>query len=451
MVEPNDDPRWRYASSARWFAGKGRHGVARRIDALDWYRPPEPGRPGVRSEIITIAYPDGSHDYYHLPVSYRPQALSSALIGPAADPALGFAHDATRDPEAIAILITALSARVNNGDWSATLPRGDRLTGPLPARPFTGEQSNSTVFLGSRALVKFFRHLEVGSNLDIQLHEALGRYRVRDIDELYGWVTASFRSISGPRVHSDLLMITQQLKALAEGWPMAVDAARQGRDFSEQSADIGRALAHIHMALVQAFPPVMLSGDEIADTMAARLDQAIGSVPALAKFRAELVADFDRLRGRRLSAQRIHGDFHLGQTLLTPDGWRIIDFEGEPLRPLAERALPDSVWRDVAGMVRSLDYAAAQPDPTTSPSEQERQERHTWAHRAQSSFLDAYLQLTGVDDQLDVLDAYVADKAVYEVVYEARNRPDWVSIPLTAISSWHQHPLRHHRGRTDHA
>lgn len=445
MVAPNDDPRWRYASTARWFAGKGRGGVARRIEALDWYRAPEPGHLGVRSEIITIAYPDGAHDYYHLPISYRTAPLSDALIGPADDPQLGYPHDATRDPEAMELLIASLGRRVNSGDWSAMLPRGDRLTGPMPARPFTGEQSNSTVFLGSTALVKFFRHLEVGNNVDIPLHEALGRYRVRDVDELYGWVTAHFRAISGRAVHADLLMITEQLKTLGEGWPMAVESATADTDFSAHAAGIGRALAHVHLALVQAFPPVMLKGDDVADGMVARLDRAIEAVPALSDYRSMLVVGFNRLRGHRLPAQRVHGDFHLGQTLLTPGGWRIIDFEGEPLRPLADRTLPDSVWRDVAGMVRSLGYAAAQDGSPDAPA------RQHWLQRSQAAFIAAYLEITGVHDQVDLLDAYVADKAIYEVVYETRNRPDWVHIPMAAITSWHEHQFQAPRGRTHHA
>jgi maltokinase len=131
------------------------------------------------------------------------------------------------------------------------------------------------------------------------------------------------------------------------------------------------------------------------------------------------------LSGETLATQRVHGDFHLGQTLMTPSGWKIIDFEGEPVKSLAERAEPDSVWRDIAGMLRSFDYAAASvPGPGSQ----------AWADACRGAFLQGY-----VDGPLDaadeaVLTAYVADKAVYEVVYEVRNRPDWVSIPLAAVS-----------------
>ena len=444
MVAPNDDPRWHHAESARWFAGKGRHGVARRIEELDWYHAPDANHPGVRSEIITVAYPDGSHEYYHLPVSYRPVPLPEALIGPADDPELGFAHDAARDPEVVQILINALSRHVNDGNWAAVLPRGDRLGRHLSARPYGGEQSNSTVFLGDRALVKFFRRLEVGHNIDIELHEALGRYRVRDVDELYGWVEGRFRTIAGQRAQTDLLMISEQLQSMGEGWPLALKAVAAGSDFSAQAAGIGRALAHVHLALVQAFSPVMLAGDDIADTMTSRLDQAIDVVPELAGRRSVLAASFDSLRGRQLPAQRVHGDFHLGQTLLTSTGWRIIDFEGEPLKSLAERRHPDSVWRDVAGLLRSLSYACAHSAPDDDTGTR-------WLATASQAFLDAYVEISGHGDQLRFLDAYMADKTVYEVVYEARNRPDWLHIPMATIAAWPHQEFRIHGEGNQHA
>ena len=157
-----------------------------------------------------------------------------------------------------------------------------------------------------------------------------------------------------------------------------------------------------------------LDGGQIADDMVRRLDAAVAAAPALEPHRDLLAARFEKLRGRRLAAQRVHGDFHLGQTLLTPDGWRIIDFEGEPLKTLAERRLPDSRWRDVAGMVRSLSYATSAHAEPTAP------ETLAWAQRARDAFLD-------------VLAAYEADKAGYETVYETLNRPAWVDIPLSAI------------------
>src|SRR5690606_5429127 len=127
--------------------------------------------------------------------------------------------------------------------------------------------------------------------------------------------------------------------------------------------------------------------------------------------------------------QRIHGDLHLGQVLRVPErGWVLLDFEGEPLRPLAQRSLPDSPLRDAAGMLRSLDYVAGavalEHDADAGP----------WAAAAREAFLAGYAEGAGWGDERAamqvLLDAFEADKAVYEALYEARHRPDWLSIPL---------------------
>ena len=130
----------------------------------------------------------------------------------------------------------------------------------------------------------------------------------------------------------------------------------------------------------------------------------------------------------------MHGDFHLGQTLHTPSGWKIIDFEGEPAKTLAERAAPDSVWRDIAGMLRSFDYAAATcPGPDSD---------RVGAMPAGTAFLAGYTGGGPRRRRGRAPAAYEADKAVYEVVYEVRNRPDWVNIPLRLARSPQPRPAR---------
>src|SRR5690606_15987686 len=127
--------------------------------------------------------------------------------------------------------------------------------------------------------------------------------------------------------------------------------------------------------------------------------------------------------------QRVHGDYHLGQVLDVPDrGWVLVDFEGEPLRALHERTLPDLALRDVAGMLRSFDYAAG------SVAQDSDLDRGGWSGAARTAFLDGYAAESGVDltASAPVLAALELDKALYEVVYEARNRPSWVGIPVAA-------------------
>jgi maltokinase len=157
-----------------------------------------------------------------------------------------------------------------------------------------------------------------------------------------------------------------------------------------------------------------------------RLREAAGITPALEPYIPGLLRCFDHLSADTLDTQRVHGDFHLGQTLHTPAGWKIIDFEGEPAKTMAERRAPDSVWRDIAGMLRSFDYAAASvPGPRSA----------AWAAECRAAFLRGYAggELDGAD--AGILRAYEADKAIYEVVYETRNRPDWVDIPLRAVAA----------------
>jgi maltokinase len=171
-----------------------------------------------------------------------------------------------------------------------------------------------------------------------------------------------------------------------------------------------------------------------------RLDAALVAVPSLEAYAESLRALFARLSGLgEVEVQRIHGDLHLGQTMRTVRGWKLVDFEGEPAKPLHQRMLPDSRWRDVAGMLRSFDYAAAAVDRAMTESdangvEQRAYRAREWAQRNGDALLHAYTEgreLTA--DERTLLTAYEADKAVYECVYEIRNRPSWLGIPLAAV------------------
>ena len=174
--------------------------------------------------------------------------------------------------------------------------------------------------------------------------------------------------------------------------------------------------------------------------MDARLQAALEVVPGLGPHADALRAAYDRLRGMRdLEVQQIHGDLHLGQTLRTSRGWKIVDFEGEPAKPLSERLKPDSRWRDVAGMIRSFDYVPHVVERQFASDHPEGEEQRAyraaeWAHRNRNHFLTAYAGGELSESQRALLDAYVADKAVYETVYETRNRPTWVAIPLEAVA-----------------
>jgi predicted trehalose synthase len=174
--------------------------------------------------------------------------------------------------------------------------------------------------------------------------------------------------------------------------------------------------------------------DDVEDalvSMRARLAVASKEVPGIAPLAEGITAVYAAAASGYLPRlQRIHGDLHLGQVLLAPDrGWVLIDFEGEPLRPMDERSRPDSTLRDIAGMLRSFDYVAGSLAHTDGTDARD------WASEARRSYVDGYIASSGFDVRAHrtLLDAFELDKAVYEAVYESRSRPTWVGIPLAAV------------------
>ncbi|MGL4256460.1 MAG: maltokinase N-terminal cap-like domain-containing protein, partial [Microbacterium sp.] len=173
-----------------------------------------------------------------------------------------------------------------------------------------------------------------------------------------------------------------------------------------------------------------------------RLTIAIAEVPEIAERREAIESVYARAADAPWpDQQRIHGDYHLGQVIHVPGrGWVLLDFEGEPLRPMIERTRADLALRDVAGMLRSFDYVAGSirlDDPERSP-----QAAGDWARAAREGFLEGYAMASGADLDAEgaVLAALELDKAVYEAIYEARNRPTWVTIPLRAITRLVERP-----------
>lgn len=422
----------RHLTQARWFAGKGRRAEIGSVTALPWLTDISTW-PAIRVEIVRVDYPPSSGpEFYQLVVAYHRAPVPGLLhaeIGRRTDPELGpvVGYDATQDPAASTLLWRMLLneqlTRHRDSEISFHHTDVSGLDPDAPPLAFAGQQSNTSVMFGDQAMVKFFRRIELGANLDIEVHDALGRVGVRDVARLYGWVSGRWVQDGSP-VEADLAMAVEKLAGAEDGWGLALDSLRSEGDFSADAAALGRALAEIHQALRDAFPTAETDGRTTASLMGARLHAAVEVAPALIELTAGLESAFAELGTATLATQRVHGDFHLGQTLRTPDGWKIIDFEGEPAKSMAERVALDSPWRDVAGMLRSFDYAAATvPGPGAT----------RWLANAREAFLTAYADgLPSVDEQV-ILRAYEVDKAVYELVYEVRNRPDWTAIPLGAI------------------
>jgi maltokinase len=460
-----------YLTKTRWFGGKGRPyevTAVRRIGTLSDTGP----YPRVVVLLVELTYGDVPADaldaveLYQVPLGLYTdpeRRLDHAFVGWWDEPGMGWVHayDALHDRQAMDRWLQAFGAAAQaspqhlGGLDFHRLP-GHDLDLDSTSTLFTGEQSNSSVAFGEDAVLKVFRKITPGANPDITTHEALTLAGSSDIAHLYGWVS---HGEGEQTLH--LGMLQQFLRTASDGWDLALTSVRNlyadaelaareaGGDFAGESGRLGATLAAVHALLADSFERSSVSGAFVADQMRTRLSAALSIVPALAEHEAALSALFDRLAAiEEVPVQRVHGDLHLGQTLRTALGWKIVDFEGEPAKPLSERVLPDSPWRDVAGMLRSFDYAphAVERQHTDLDHDgvDDRQARGIeWALRNQRYFVNAYLEGAAgapvTDASRDpheqtLLDAYVADKAVYETVYETRNRPTWVEIPLRAIA-----------------
>jgi maltokinase len=448
-----------FLGRTRWFGGKGR---PYQITDVRTVGELPGGPPLVVIHLVELTYSDaeGGTELYQVPLAfyeYPEHRIDHAFVGWWEDPDHGWQHayDAVHDREAMALWQRAFDAAATDGDGGALvfhrLP-GHDLDLDASSTLFSGEQSNSSVAFGEDALMKVFRKVTPGVNPDIAVHEVLTRAGSEHVAALYGWLEAPLGE--RPDDVLQLAMLQQFLRTASDGWDLALASVRalyadpevhahdSGGDFAGESARLGEALQEVHRTLREHFPTETQPASEAAELAAAmtgRLEAALGVVPELAEHAGPLRATFasvSKLDG--LEVQQVHGDLHLGQTLRTSQGWKIVDFEGEPAKPLAERQLPDSPWRDVAGMLRSFDYAARVVERSLSTSEADAALIDTraqeWSERNKNHFLYAYAGGELTPEQQVLLDAYVADKAVYETVYETRNRPSWVGIPLQAVA-----------------
>ena len=450
-----------YLTTARWFGGKGRPFTVtggRRLGTLGPERPTAE-HPTLAIELVTLSYGDaeGGEEHYQVPLSCYAAPVASlehALVGQDVDPDLGpvHAYDAVHDRAAMAYLLEAFTQPPDGGGLRFERLPGHDLDLSTHSSLFSGEQSNSSVAFGEDALLKVFRKITPGRNPDITVHDVLTRAGSDHVAALYGWIESD-SLVEGEVLQ--LAMLQQFLRTASDGWELALTSVRNlfaeadlhadevGGDFAGEAARLGVALRETHDTLAEHFPTRVRSGSEqaeVAAAMHARLDAAAEIVPELADHAGAVRQVLDATAGLSdVPVQQIHADLHLGQTLRTVRGWKIVDFEGEPARPLAERQLPDSPWRDVAGMLRSFDYAPRVVERTFDDADHAANEQRAyraaeWSRRNRAAFLDAYADRELTREEQLLLSAYVADKAVYETVYEARNRPTWVSIPLDAIS-----------------
>jgi maltokinase len=425
-----------YLGRQRWFAGS--EAPAPEAVRVDRSRVLWTGHdPSCR---LWHAIVEGAGAVYQLLIGERPVGDRVDFLHGREEAVLGslesaLFYDAVLDSELARVVLQIASG----GTQTATL-----------ARPISAEQSNTSLVFDDRVILKLFRRIHAGRNPDVEVTTALA--------------TAGFEHVAAPLVtwHEepyDLAFGQQYLSGGSEGWALALTSLRDlyssacehpadaGGDFAAEAGRLGHMTAEMHLALAAAFG--VDPGREgradwtgLVDHIVARLsaasdlaDRNLGdaAAPLLARLRA--VDDPG-------PAIRVHGDYHLGQVMQTDTGWYVLDFEGEPAKPLAERTVMTSPLKDVSSMLRSFDYATRYALSERSAAELGNLEplAEAWEAHNRQAFLEGYRDVQGIDSLLAgpestpaILLAYELDKALYELDYERSHRPEWVPLPLGAI------------------
>ena len=465
-----------WLADQRWFAGKGQ-----RLNDLAIVADTQlvAGEPELRHLIVAVSHAT-SVDYYQILVGLRrrlPGRLKHARIGQwasgTADGGSGtgggkVAYDALHDADLTKPLLAAIAANAEFGSVRMqALPEASFTTG-LDSLVIGAEQSNTSLVFGEESILKVFRRLSPGPNPDLEVTTALHRLGSPQVAEPLGWIETRLEGAP-----TSLAILSRYLRLATDGWtlaatsvrdlyatvgdqaqgdqdladrgtgPVRVLAADAGGDFAGEARRLGTATAEVHADLAAAFGTDQLFADaagELIEQMFRKLDLAVAAVPELAKH-VDMITDayseLAKLPGP-FPVQRVHGDYHLGQVLRTENGWVVLDFEGEPAAPLAQRRVRSSPLRDVAGMLRSFDYAArhqliGHPEQAALTGV-----ARDWVRRNAGAFCAGYAEGGGLDPAANhvLLRALQLDKAVYEVLYEARHRPSWLPIPLDSLAEF---------------
>jgi maltokinase len=434
----------------RWFGSKSRE--LSQVGVIDMPLL-DPAEPALRIALVEVHFGTGTHEIYQVPIAvdggeFSEEARIASVEGG------GTAYDLlaeTRDPPRLLALIVA-GGQVASAEGRVVFNWIDGATPPpegAAARPLSSEQSNSSVVFGENAILKVYRRVEAGVNPELEMLRFLGARGFRQIPALLGWY-----EYEGRPADATLGLLEEFIPDGRDGWEWVLDGlAGDPESLLEPLRALGRTVGSMHTALASdptdpVFAPEERGNESLALFIAdldERIEAAFLDLPEDAALepiahRGEELRDQLRALaavGGAGMAIRVHGDLHLGQTLLSDRGWTILDFEGEPARPLPERRAKHSPLRDVAGLLRSLAYAPLAARFQRGGAEPP----EGWELRARQDFLDGYLD--GVDPTLlpatrrevdQLLAIYELEKAVYELNYELNHRPDWVEIPVAGIT-----------------
>ena len=429
---PDHLPEW--LAAQRWYAGKGSTPALERIGG--W---------SVQVDDVTLSTHyildrSGSRAVlYQVPLSER--AIPLVGVEPIGAVNSRLVYDATQDQAYAPMLLNLMLDDASVGSATGHRQPGTAAIRVVESSVLRGEQSNTSIICrvadGNPVIIKVFRALHHGENPDVTLQSAIAAAGSSLVPQSVGSITGEWSDTGradGVAV-GHLAFAQEFLPGVEDAWRVALHAAETNDDFTAEARSLGAATADVHATLAEVFPTRETTAadvDAILASMRARLDMALLEVPSLQSRRPAIEAVFEAARTAPWPPlQRIHGDYHLGQVLTVPGrGWVLLDFEGEPLRPMDERSQPDITLRDVAGMLRSFDYAAGSVALAGGADT-----AAGWATAARHAFVDGYIERSGVDvrEHRALLDAFEIDKALYEAVYEALNRPGWLEIPATAI------------------
>ena len=434
----------------RWFGSKSREVSQIELAETVTLRT-EP--PLLVLALVEARFGEGTHETYQVPLGLRPaeEGWDERVIAQAGDWTV---YDALADPAQGRELLH----RIRQGDdvpvedgmlrfrWAESAAAGS--AGSVEVRPVGVEQSNSSVVFGEELILKAFRRVEPGVNPELELLRFLSAREFTHIAPLAGWY-----EVQGRQIDATLGILQEYLAGARDGWELVLDELAGGASVVlDQLHALGQVTGDLHSVLGSdpddpAFAPEEPSAESLAlltadvDEQIERMFRDLPELDALSPLAGRGQDVRERLQmlshiGAGGRVIRTHGDYHLGQTMLTDRGWVILDFEGEPARPLPERRRKRSPLRDVAGMLRSFSYAAAGARILRGASPPD-----DWEERAREQFLagyrdrvDASLLPPGQQAFDQLLAVFELEKAVYELRYELNNRPDWVGIPAAGIA-----------------
>lgn len=453
-----------YVAQRRWFGAKDETIQAVRLTRLD----PMPQVADLLLAEVEVETDQGAYRYaLPLGIAWEGEVQSRFAAGLALARVrrgrqVGLLTDGFAVSDFARSVIAAMQGDVVVGEGEAALAfasEGLDLAEDAELEWLTAEQSNSSMVLGQSVVLKLLRRLEAGVHPDAEMV----RYLVAGGYEAVPPVLGEVRRVGD----GTLLMLAQRFvhnQGDAWSWTLAMlerlatDDSATFANYASFAETMGRRLAEMHDVLARpsddpAFAPEPMDADgaaHLAADVRGDVERALTQIAAagLTGEAAEwLAANGDAVATRIESVAagavgalrtRIHGDLHLGQVLVTGGDVMIIDFEGQPAKPLAERRAKDLALRDVAGILRSFDYATAVADRSRPPgpdTEALRAERRyvRFCHDARSVFLDAYRAARDVAVDPALLDLLLVAKAAYEVGYEAANRPDWIEVPVDGL------------------